>query len=142
MEAVLDLDSLLEANARFYRVLEELDLEEMEGLWMHEGWVRCLHPGWEPLTGWEAVRRSFEQIQAGTQWIRITPTAIAGAVYGPLGVVSCAENITASRADNVGVALAHATNLFVSQPAGWRMIHHHASSVPVEVTQGFSGILQ
>ncbi len=138
----LTLESLIETNARFYRALEEADLATMERLWMHDGWVRCLHPGWEPLVGWEAIWRSFEQIKAGTQWFRVTPTAVAGAIFGAIGIVSCAENITSSRADNVGVALAQATNLFASNADGWRMIHHHASSIPVEVTQGFSGTIQ
>jgi hypothetical protein len=67
---------------------------------------------------------------------------VAGVVYGPLGIVTCAENITASRADSVNVALAQATNLFLADAAGWRMIHHHASPVPVEVTQRFDGTVQ
>ena len=71
-----DREALREANNRFYRALEVLDLEALDALWLHEGWVRCVHPGWDVLVGWEAVRESYEQIVAGTRWMRVTPTAV------------------------------------------------------------------
>jgi ketosteroid isomerase-like protein len=107
-----DLKALQEANDRFYRALEGLDLPAMERLWLHDGWVRCIHPGWDVVEGWEAVRRSFEQIFEGTRWIRVTPTAIQIDVFGDVGIVACAENITAAQDSDVGVAVAQATNIF------------------------------
>jgi SnoaL-like protein len=136
------LDTLREANARFYRALEGLDLEAMETLWAHEAWVRCVHPGWEILVGWETVRHSWEQIFASTRWLRVTPTAIDATVIGAVGVVACSENITATTEGDVGVAVAQATNVFRMTPDGWRMFHHHASPAPVRVTQPFSGSIQ
>ena len=137
-----DVDELRAANERFYRALEELDLAEMDQLWLHEPWVRCIHPGWDVLVGWERVRESLEQIFAGTGWMRVTPTECNVHVFGDVGMVACAENITASRDSDVGVAVAQATNLFRRTPEGWRMIHHHASPAPVHVTQPFSGTIQ
>jgi hypothetical protein len=32
--------------------------------------------------------------------------------------------------------------VFLRTAEGWRLIHHHASSAPVHVTQPFSGIVQ
>lgn len=137
-----EVDELRELNERFYRALEEQDLEEMERLWLHEPWVRCVHPGWDVLVGWERVRESLAQIFASTHWMRVTPTQCDIQVFGEVAMVACAENITASRDTDVGVAVAQATNLFRRTPEGWRMFHHHASPAPVHVTQPFSGVIQ
>jgi ketosteroid isomerase-like protein len=137
-----EVEDLRAVNERFYKALEELDLEEMQRLWLHEPWVRCIHPGWDVLVGWEQVRESLEQIFASTGWMRVTPTECNIHVFGDVGMVACAENITASRDSDVGVAVAQATNLFRRTPEGWRMFHHHASPAPVRVTQPFSGTIQ
>jgi len=137
-----EVEELRAVNERFYKALEELDLEQMQRLWLHEPWVRCIHPGWDVLVGWEHVRESLEQIFASTGWMRVTPTECNIHVFGEVGMVACAENITASRDSDVGVAVAQATNLFRRTPEGWRMFHHHASPAPVHVTQPFSGTIQ
>jgi len=133
---------LRETNDSFYGAVEGLDLSAMDRLWLHEGWVRCVHPGWDALVGWDSVRRSWEQIFSNTRWIRVTPTAVAANVFGELGIVACTENITATHEQDIGVAVAQATNIFRRTPQGWRMIHHHASPAPVVVTQPFSGTTQ
>src|SRR5713226_4734317 len=102
-----EVEELRAVNERFYKALEELDLEQMERLWLHEPWVRCIHPGWDVLVGWERVRESLEQIFASTGWMRVTPTECNIHVFGDVGMVACAENITASRDSDVGVGVAH-----------------------------------
>lgn len=135
-------EALRESNAAFYRAVEELDLAAMDRLWLHESWVRCIHPGWDLLMGWEAIRQSWEQIFSSTQWIRVTPTSVDVQVLGEVGLVGCAENITATSDGDVGVAVAQATNLFRMTGDGWRLFHHHSSPSPVRVTQPFSGTVQ
>ena len=135
-------ESILAANAAFYRAIETLDLRAMGALWVHEPWVRCVHPGWEVIAGWDAVRSSFEKIFANTNWLRVTPTGLDAVVLGDVGVVSCSENISAQQGDDVGLAVAQATNLFLRTRDGWRIFHHHASPASVEVTQPFSGMVQ
>jgi ketosteroid isomerase-like protein len=135
-------DTLREINAAFYRAVEELDLAAMERLWLHEGWVRCIHPGWDLLVGWDLVKQSWQQIFSGTGWMRVTPTSVDVQVLGEVGMVGCAENITAADGGDVGVAVAQATNLFLHTSQGWRLIHHHSSPAPVRVTQPFSGTVQ
>jgi ketosteroid isomerase-like protein len=129
-------------NAGFYKALETLDVAAMDRLWLHEPWVRCVHPGWDVLVGWSQIRESFEQIFAGTRWIRVIPTGVDVKVFGDVAIVACSENITATSDGDVGVATAQATNIFLRTPEGWRMINHHASPAPVRVTQPFSGTVQ
>jgi uncharacterized protein (TIGR02246 family) len=135
-------DLVRRMNDRFYHALESLDLEAMASVWLHEPGIVCVHPGWDVLIGWEAVRRSFEQIFASTTWLRVTTTASRVEIIGEVALVSCAENITGQSGDDVNLAVAQATNVYRSTPGGWRMIHHHSSPVPVEVTHPFSGIVQ
>jgi hypothetical protein len=52
-----DQAQVVEANARFYRAFESLDLRQMDAVWSHADHVRCIHPGWCLLEGWEAVRQ-------------------------------------------------------------------------------------
>ena len=61
-----ELAEIQETNARFYRAVETQDLDAMEALWLHTGYVRCVHPGWCLLTGWESVRQSDPRIG----WLR------------------------------------------------------------------------
>jgi hypothetical protein len=137
-----DQAALRRANERFYLALESLDLQAMEELWLHAGWVQCVHPGWEAISGWQGVRQSFEEIFANTRYLRVTPTAQREVVLSELGIVTCVENITTGSGEDLGLAVAQATNLFVKTDRGFRMVHHHASSAPVRVTHPFTGTVQ
>ncbi|MET0554400.1 MAG: nuclear transport factor 2 family protein [Vicinamibacteria bacterium] len=136
------LSALRAANDRFYRALETLDLPGMDGLWLHGPQVRCIHPGWDVIVGWDDVRSAWERILQNTGWIRVSVTQSHAEIMGDVGLVGCSENITSGREGDVSVAVAQATNLFRLTPGGWRMFLHHASLAPVHVTQAFSGVLQ
>jgi SnoaL-like domain len=137
-----ETEAVHQANARFYRALETLDMQAMDELWLHSPSAHCVHPGWEAVVGWDAVRASWERIFANTSWMRVTPTGIRVEILGPVAVVTCTESITAKSEEEVGLAVASATNLFLRTPAGWRLFHHHASPAPVQVTHPFSGTVQ
>ena len=118
-----------EANGRFYRAFEALDVAAMDAVWAHTEHVKCVHPGWPLLTGWEAVRESWRVIFANTAEVRFTITDVAVVVSGTMAWVTCTENILQSVRDRVSVTSVLATNLFTRVPDGWRMTHHHASHV-------------
>ncbi|HEV8641525.1 MAG TPA: nuclear transport factor 2 family protein [Methylomirabilota bacterium] len=118
-----------EANARFYRAFEALDLAEMDKVWAHGDHVKCVHPGWPLLAGWDAVRASWEAIFSSTGEIRFTISDVQVAARGDLGWVTCTENILSQVRGRVSVTSVLATNIFEQGPDGWRMIHHHASHV-------------
>lgn len=134
-----DQRALREANEGFYDAVESLDIVRMERIWLRQGCVRCVHPGWDVLVGWDAVRHSWEQIFAGTSWIRVTPTDVAVVVIGDMGVVACSESISTTREGDVGVAAAVATNLFRRTPEGWRIFLHHASPSPLQLSGASRG---
>ena len=123
------LDAINQANAAFYRAFEALDLRAMEEVWAHGEHVKCVHPGWPLLTGWEAVRASWETIFLNTQEMRFTLTDVRVAAAGDLAWVTCTENILSDTDGRVGVTSILATNLFERDRGAWRMVHHHASHV-------------
>ena len=124
-----DTDEVVEANARFYRAFEALDIAEMDRVWAHGEHVKCVHPGWPMLSGWEAVRESWARIFENTEEMRFTLSSVAAVVGGDLAWVSCTENILSDVDGRVSVTAILATNLFERDGARWRLVHHHASHV-------------
>ena len=64
-------EKVLESNQNFYSALQNLSLKEMEAVWLPEDWVRCVHPGWDLIEGWEAVRESWQHIFENTTFMRV-----------------------------------------------------------------------
>ncbi len=122
-------DDVVEANARFYRAFETLDIAEMDRVWAHGEHVKCVHPGWPLLTGWDAVRQSWADIFANTAEMRFTLSSVSAAVGDGFAWVTCTENILSDVAGRVSVTAILATNLFERAADGWRLVHHHASHV-------------
>ena len=120
---------VVEANARFYRAFEALDIAEMDRVWAHGEHVKCVHPGWPLLTGWEAVRESWETIFTNTEEMRFTLSNVSAVVGGEQAWVTCTENILSEVAGRVTVTAILATNLFERDGGGWRLVHHHASHI-------------
>ncbi len=124
-----EIEEVERANARFYRAFETLDLAQMDAVWSHGEHVKCVHPGWPLLTGWQGVRASWEAIFESTAEMRFTIADVRAEAAGALAWVTCTENILSEVRGRVGVTSVLATNVFERGGDGWRMIHHHASHV-------------
>jgi len=122
-------EGLVEANARFYRVFESQDLERMDAIWSHGDHVRCVHPGWCLLAGWEAIRGSWETIFKNSTEMRFSLGDVHAHVEGGLGWVTCTENILSEIRGRVTVTSVLATNVFERDVERWLLVHHHASHV-------------
>jgi ketosteroid isomerase-like protein len=124
-----DRTAVREANDRFYRAFESLDLAEMDQIWAHGDEVACVHPGWNRLHGWEEVRRSWAAIFQSTSEMRFTITDVRAEVRGDLAWVHCTENIISETRGSLSITAILATNVFERRPRGWRVVHHHASHI-------------
>ncbi|HTO96330.1 MAG TPA: nuclear transport factor 2 family protein [Myxococcales bacterium] len=114
---------VLAANDAFYTAFARRDAQAMETLWAHQAPVACLHPGWEPLVGREAVVESWRRILlGGGAPPSIRCDSAEARVSGDFAWVICREVLP-------GGALA-ATNLFIREAGAWRLVHHHASPLP------------
>jgi ketosteroid isomerase-like protein len=124
-----DAEGLVEANARFYRVFESQDLGRMEAIWSHGDHVRCVHPGWCLLAGWEAVRTSWAAIFKNSHEMRFSIGDVHAHAEGGLGWVTCTENILSEARGNISVTSVLATNIYERSGGEWLMVHHHASHI-------------
>lgn len=116
---------MAEANAAFYRAFEARDVERMQMVWLRSDDVKCIHPGWELLSGWDTVMDSWAAIIRNTPRIRFELEDVSVVVNGGIGWVECIEQIFDGEALAGSAA---ATNLFQQNADGrWLMIHHHAS---------------
>lgn len=136
-------EQILEANQNFYSALQNLSLEQMEGVWLQEEWVRCVHPGWEMLEGWEAVRESWQQIFENTQFMRIVVAVQSIRVENSIAWVCCTAKISSAAAGRFDSDYLQATNIFVRQKGTWYLVHHHASHRPAsQAEEGQAELVQ
>lgn len=135
--------SVLRANQALYDAFENGDIDLMSALWLdgpEAGSVSCVHPGWSPVRGRDAVLRSWSMIMANTSYIQFVLTDVEVRVAGEVAVVTCGENMLTGLPVDLGappgdgapgLAGGHAvaTNVFRRSGGGWRLWVHHASPV-------------
>jgi ketosteroid isomerase-like protein len=116
-----DENAILAANAAYYRAFSGGDFAAMSRIWAEEG-VSCVHPGWMPLVGRDAVIESYRAILTGPGRVRIVHRDDSAIVTGDEGRVLCVEIVE-------GSALLAATNVYRRVGGVWRMVHHQASPI-------------
>ena len=124
-----ELTQVLQVNANFYRAFESLDLAQMAVIWAKGDHVRCVHPGWSLLSGWEAVMASWELIFTNTKEIRFTLTDVRVQIRGAMAWVVLTENLLSQVQQDVTATSILATNIYEKHNGIWQMVHHHASHV-------------
>jgi ketosteroid isomerase-like protein len=124
-------ESVEAANAEFYHAIEAGSIERMDEVWADSESVRCVHPGWDLITGSKQVRESWVRIFDGGQKMRISPSEVVVVkVVGEFAWVTCTENISVFSDDSFDTVQAVATNIFMLEGTRWLMVHHHASPAP------------
>ena len=124
-----DEKEVAKANESFYSAFESLNVQQMESVWAKDADIQCGHPGWRILRGWKPVMESWQHIFENTPQIRFMLTDVSIEVHGALAWVTLYENLNSSLEGQNVAAMILTTNIFRKGPDGWRMIHHHGSSV-------------
>jgi ketosteroid isomerase-like protein len=119
---VSDVDGVRAANEAFYVAFVRGDLAAMDAVWSRDPQVTCTHPGWDVLRGRDEVMASWAAILGNPGRPRIKASDVHVIVRGDMAMVICHEHVPGAR-------LA-ATNVFVREGGGWRMLHHHAGMAP------------
>ena len=111
---------ILYANKAFFVAFSTASFDLMKKVWSSSEEIVCIHPGWAPLYGQEAVMQSWSNILMGGHTPKITcHNAIAHFLKFDLCFVTCFESLQ-------GGTMA-ATNIFLNEENSWKMIHHHAA---------------
>ena len=137
-----DEEKVLEANKDFYHALQSLNLEEMETLWLQEEWVRCLHPGWDMLEGWEAVRESWQQIFENTKFLRVSIGVQSVHMEKGMAWVCCTEKLSSAAEGRFETSQVQATHIFKQVNGSWFIVHRHASHMPAPMDKPATEVVQ
>jgi uncharacterized protein (TIGR02246 family) len=118
------------ANEQFYEAFNKRDIEAMKRVWGYDEQATCVHPGWSPLKGFEAILNSWAGIfkNSGNMEIQISDVQVMASE--DLAWVSCTEKLYTIAEGGVLASQVFATNLFHLEDDTWKMIMHHASPVP------------
>lgn len=108
----------LAVNDAFYAAFRGRDMARMAAIWSREHLVACAHPGWQMLYGRETVLASWKAILKSESSPPIESRDARVFVHGKVAVVTCVEQIFDARLV--------ATNVFVREAGGFRLVHHHA----------------
>src|SRR5262249_53708221 len=112
---------VLAANAAFYAAFAAKDTAAMEELWAQRVPVTCLHPGWNLLSGRDAVLESWRAILENPQQGRIVAGGATARLLGDAALLVGREVVA-------GNPLA-ATNVFMLEAGAWRLVHHQSGPV-------------
>ena len=118
-----------EANRNFYKAFNARDLDAMKKVWSSNENVTCVHPGWNPLNGFEPIMKSWEGIFKNSGNMNIEASNVSVIASEGLAWVSCVEKLYTIATHGVLASEVFSTNLFKLEEGSWKMVIHHASPI-------------
>jgi ketosteroid isomerase-like protein len=119
--------SVITANAAFYRAFEKKDLEAMTAVWSQGTSSLCIHPGRSAIRGWDEIRASWETIFRNTSYLEIETDIIRVEISGDFAYVVLVETVLQVMGKRQNKAQSAATNIFECMAQKWYLVHHHGS---------------
>ncbi len=129
-----ETQKVLSANQSFYQAFNRQDIDLMVKAWAQREDIICLHPGWSALIGLDDIIESWEGIFEAGEGLEIELSDVKVEVSGEMAWVRCRENLFSLSLSGVHASRVFATNLFRKIDGRWRMVLHHASSLPQEMS--------
>ncbi len=122
-----------EAESAFYSAFEMGDVDLMHAL-MADDNVSCIHPNSMPIIGRIDVLKSWDKILVSLDepafYPEVLHQSIEGNEVGNTAIHVVAERIAADHQLDTETSLVIATNIYIRQENGWRMMMHHSSLPP------------
>ena len=122
-----EVEAVMQANQGFYRAFQSLDIDQMVEVWVHAESVKCVHPGWPLIRGWDAIYGSWGRIFDNTTMMQFVITETEVSLVGDWAWVTCVENLTSVVDGSVNQGMVQATNIYNNQNGRWLLVHHHGS---------------
>lgn len=113
--------AVLEANKSFYRSFHAKSIKGMSCLWLHSDYVKCIHPGGELLSGYEAIMESWRSVLSWRQNLEFDLQEERARVFGNMAWVTVKVFINSSAEP------LFTTNVYEFHDGQWYMVHHHSS---------------
>ncbi len=123
----MDDDSVIAANEHFYQAFRSGDFAEMEKVWSARDEVSVYHPNWPGILGREDVMASWYQVMVLSEPPPVFPKDVTIVRAGKVAMVFCTEDMGDTRMT--------ASNVFVEEDGVWKMTNHHASPLPIGVSE-------
>jgi ketosteroid isomerase-like protein len=135
-----ELQRVEAANLSFYEAFTARDLDRMGSLWAQTPHVRCVHPGWELVTGFNDVRQSWSDIFGSIEDLEVTLNDVQVEVLGSVAWVNLVVEmcITADDGDEFEASVV-TTNVFESTAGDWKLVLHHSSNFVEDDGDGDEG---
>jgi ketosteroid isomerase-like protein len=126
-------DEVRKASMQFYAGLTRMangDSGALADVWAHSATVTAMHPIGGREMGWDAVKKSFEQVAQlasdGNVGLKDQLIQVSGDLAYEMGI----EHGQFKMAGHP-VSIEHrVTNIYQRQGGAWKMIHHHADTAP------------
>ncbi len=124
------INEVMKANEDFYLAMRSADFDRMENIWVNDDSVKCVHPGWPMLHGWEAVSESWKNIFENGGALDIELQDIDYETCGDSAWVICIEKVSYKFDGEIQHGFAQSTNIFKFTEDKWLLALHHASPIP------------
>jgi ketosteroid isomerase-like protein len=118
-----------EAETAFYAAFEAADLARMMAVWDEDDNIVCVHPMGARLQGRHQVAQSWQRIFRQGAAMRFRISDLQRTADDGVAVHVLHENISLDAREGKSIIIA--TNVYRRTPAGWRMVLHHASPMPL-----------
>lgn len=116
----------------FYDAMQRGDVEAMMSLWADDEDVLCVHPSSGRLVGLSAIRQSWASIFDGGGGIDVRAIEVRAHTGAVIAVHNLVEQIIVDTQAGTQIVECVATNVYVKQASGWRMVLHHSASAAGE----------
>lgn len=129
-----DFASSSDTETAFYAAFSRGDLTAMRQVWLQGETTSCIHPMGDRLLGTTAILKSWETILKNTWDIIIELSDQVIHEGEQIAIHTLVENIHAPE-QSEQVFRFVVTNIYQSTPDGWKMVLHHASPMPQDISQ-------